>query len=90
MPTHPITNPKRADEDPMVMAAFAEGRAADDIWVVCCGRCEWWSYYNEGSHATCRNLNCGIDLMDQVEAGEALTMADYWTGTPYPCDEVHA
>lgn len=80
-----LPNPMRADEDPTVIEAFAEGRAADDIWVIDCPECGWWSYYNEGSHATCRN--CGRDLMPQVEAGDAIRMEDYWCEAPYPCDD---
>ena len=80
-----LPNPMRADEDPMVIACFQEHRSADDIYVVDCPRCGWFSYYNEGSHATCRN--CGKDLMPEVEAGNAITMADYWSDAVYPCDE---
>jgi hypothetical protein len=77
-------NPARPEEDPMVVAAIQEQRAADDILVVACPHCGWWSYYNEGSHANCRN--CSRDLMPLVEEGEAITLADYWTGAAYPCD----
>lgn len=71
------------DYDPTVMEAFAEGRQADDIWVIPCSMCNWWSYYNEGSHATCRN--CGIDLTRHIDE-DAVTMADYWNDASYPCD----
>jgi hypothetical protein len=70
-----MPNPMRADEDPPVMEAFAEGRKADDIWVLDCPACGWWSYWNEGSHADCRN--CGRDLTRLTD--EAITMADYWS-----------
>jgi len=73
---------RRADYDPTVMAAFREGRAASDIWVVYCGDCKAWSYWNQGSHCTCRV--CESDLPDD----EAITLEDYWVESAYPCDEV--
>ena len=72
----------RADYDPTVMAAFREGRAADDIYVVYCSDCKAWSYWNQGSHCNCRF--CLADLPDE----EAITMADYWAEGTYPCDEI--
>jgi len=72
----------RADYDPAVMEAFKEGREADDIWVVYCSDCKAWSYWNQGSHCNCRF--CLNDLDDD----EAITMADYWTDSVYPCDEL--
>lgn len=75
----------RPEDDPMVIAAIEEQRQADDIWIINCDCCLWWSYWNEGSHATCRN--CKQDLIPLVELGEAATLADYWTEAPYPCDE---
>jgi hypothetical protein len=76
---------KPPEEDPMVVAAITEDhRSADDIWLVDCDGCGWASYCNEGSHATCRN--CGADLSHKIE--EAYTLADYWGGAEYPCDEI--
>lgn len=81
-----MTNLARPEEDEMVVEALKEGRHADDIWLVNCSHCGWVSYYNEGSHASCRNNECGRDLTSQIE--EAITLADYWTSAAYPCDEV--
>jgi hypothetical protein len=73
----------RADNDPTVIAALREGRHADDIYLVECINCGAISYYNQGSHAECRN--CKIDLSDETD--EAFTLADYWEGATYPCDD---
>ena len=75
---------QRPESDPMVIAALSELRAAEDIWLVDCPGCGWVSYWNEGSHASCRN--CGKDLSDHTD--EAHTLADYWLGATYPCDQV--
>jgi hypothetical protein len=75
---------RRADYDENVMAAFREGRQADDIYVVYCSACFAWSYWNQGSHCNCRF--CLADLDDD----EAITMADYWDDAIYPCDEGRA
>jgi hypothetical protein len=72
----------RADYDPTVMAAFQEGRQADDIYVVYCSDCKARSYWNQGSHCNCRF--CIANLNDE----EAITMTDYWADSDYPCDEV--
>lgn len=72
----------RADYDPTVMAAFQEGRMADDIWVAYCSDCKAWSYWNEGSHCNCRFCHADLD------SDEAITMADYWVDSEYPCDMI--
>jgi hypothetical protein len=72
----------RADYDPTVMAAFAEGRQADDIYVVYCSDCKAWSYWNQGSHCNCRFCQANLDDED------AITMAYYWADAEYPSDEV--
>ncbi len=41
-------------KDPNVKAALKEGRAAHDIAVLRCPKCDRWGYYNEGSHFSCR------------------------------------
>lgn len=74
---------ERPENDPMVVAAFEDRRDASDIYIVNCPWCGTWSYYNQGSHADCRN--CGRDLIAQT--AEMISMADYWTEAPYPCDE---
>lgn len=74
----------RPDEDDVnVLAALREGRHADDIALVECGDCGVYSYYNEGSHATCRR--CGRVLIDATD--DAITLADYWDSAKYPVDE---
>ena len=72
----------RPEEDPMVIAALTAHRQADDIWLVDCPKCGWASYWNEGSHASCRN--CGNDLSYRTD--EAYTLADFWDIATYPCD----
>ncbi len=75
----------RPDEDPMVIAAIAEDRRpADDIWLIDCPACGWPSYWNQGSHASCRN--CGEDLSGLTD--EAYTLDAYWCDAEYPCDEL--
>ena len=78
-------NPMRPDADPMVQEAIADAhRPSSDIWLVDCPWCGWISYWNEGSHATCRN--CERDITSAC--AEAYTLADYWDYAPYP-DEDH-
>jgi hypothetical protein len=73
----------RPERDPMVIAALEEGRHADDIWIVECPNCCIYSYWNEGTHASCRK--CGLDL--SAITGDALTLEDYWSQAEYPGDE---
>ena len=76
----------RPEQDETVIEAIGEGRHAEDIYLVQCPWCEWWSYYNEGSHASCRNpKHFGRNLTAQI--AETITLADYWADAPYPCDE---
>lgn len=72
----------RPDEDPTVIEAISEGRHADDIYIIACPFCGCYSYWNQGSHADCRN--CGANLYELTD--EAITLEDYWTEAPYPCD----
>lgn len=44
-------------KDPMVQEALKDGRSADDIQVIACPKCGEWSYWNEGSHFSCRFCN---------------------------------
>lgn len=72
---------RRPDQDPMVIDAIAEAhRDSSDIWLVDCPWCGFVSYWNEGSHATCRNCNRDIT----AQTAEAYTLADYWNYAPYP------
>jgi hypothetical protein len=73
----------RIDEDETVVAAITEGRHADDIWLIDCPSCNIPSYYNQGSHCTCRQ--CGREIAEYCD--DAYTLADYWEQATYPCDE---
>jgi hypothetical protein len=55
--------------DVSVNDAFRDGRGPDEIMIVDCPRCGWQTYYNEGSHWTCRNpqCNCAMDGDQAVE-----------------------
>jgi hypothetical protein len=68
--------------DPRVIAALESARAADEIWVLQCPHCGWWSYYDEEADAS-RCRHCCCDLMPLAWEGDAITLADYWTD-PYP------
>ena len=72
----------RPESDPMVIEAIEGGRHANDIYLVCCPWCGTYSYYNEGSHADCRN--CNRDLRAQI--ADMISLEDYWDDAPYPCD----
>lgn len=74
---------KRIEEDETVMAAIAEGRHADDIYLIDCPYCGIPSYWNQGSHCTCRK--CGREIAHQSD--DAYTLQDYWETAVYPCDE---
>lgn len=73
----------RIDEDETVVAALREGRHADDIWLMDCPYCGTASYWNQGSHFTCRE--CGSHKGSSTD--DAYTLADYWETATYPCDE---
>lgn len=88
---------QRIDDDETVMAAIREGRHADDIYLLDCPYCGVPSYYNQGSHFTCRICDRTIGVADddslrnnQIDAAEAYTLADYWKTATYPCDEAAA
>ena len=73
----------RPEDDPSVIAAIREGRHAYDIYIIECPACFTYSYYNQGSHASC--YSCGEDLSGLTD--EAITLEDYWNFASYPCDE---
>lgn len=54
--------------DDMVASAMKE-RDCNDIQIVDCPACQWHTYYNEGSHWSCRNPKCPI-VMNGDEAVE--------------------
>src|SRR5690348_1270350 len=69
------------NDDPMVEAALKGGREPSEISLIRCSACGVYTYYNEGSHWTCRE--CGVlidnDLLDDViGAGEVITLQDYY------------
>lgn len=70
-------------EDPNVQAALNSGRPSCGIYLICCGRCGTWGYYNEGSHFSCSVEGCGWSVrglyLDAIlEAGEVISLDD-WT-----------
>lgn len=84
----------RIEEDETIIAAIQEGRHADDICLLDCPYCGVPSYYNEGSHFTCRICSRGFSVVDDdsgrntdVSIDDMYTLADYWETAPYPNDE---
>jgi hypothetical protein len=83
----------RIEDDKTIIAAIREGRHADDIYLLDCPWCGVPSYYNQGSHFTCRVCDRTVHVSDDdsgsatsVDADEMYTLADYWETAPYPCD----
>lgn len=76
-----MSRPDENDEN--VALALAEGRAAEDIFLINCPYCGIASYYNEGSHCQCRE--CGREIVDQAD--EMFSLADYWSWSPYPDED---
>lgn len=74
---------KRIEEDETVVAALTEGRHANDIWLIDCPHCGIPSYWNQGSHCTCRE--CGREIGEHSD--DAYTLEDFWNEAPYPMDE---
>jgi len=84
----------RIEDDATIIAAIREGRHADDIYLLNCPWCGVPSYYNQGSHFTCRICDRNVIVTDDdsgsntsVSSCEAYTLAEYWEEAPYPCDE---
>lgn len=84
-------------EDPNVKAAMADGRELNDIAVLNCPSCGRLSYYNQGSHFTCRhcdryfyvaseNEDVGDDVGPCMRPDIVLTMEDVLDGecSDYP------
>jgi hypothetical protein len=66
-------------EDPNVKEALKQ-RDSGHIYLLCCGRCHNYSYYNEGSHFTCQWCDWSVggdDLDELLENGEAITLDEY-------------
>lgn len=53
----------------MVQEALKE-RSADDIFVMACPDCGKWSYYNQGSHFSCRFCERGFYVLGDDESAE--------------------
>ena len=85
---------KRVEDDETIIAAILEGRHADDIYLLDCPWCRVPSYYNQGSHFTCRICERTVQVVDDdsgsatsVSADDMYSLADFWETAPYPCDE---
>ena len=85
---------QRIDEDETIMAAIRDGRHAEDIFLLDCPWCGVPSYYNQGSHFTCRVCDRTVQVVDDdsgtatsVHADDMYSLADYWKTGTYPCDQ---
>lgn len=54
-------------DDPNVKAALKSGRPPSDIMLIDCPECGEASYYNQGSHFTCRACDCGWAVISDDE-----------------------
>lgn len=45
-------------------------RTADDIWVMDCPQCGVTSYYNQGSHFSCRSCGAGFYCLSEGEESD--------------------
>lgn len=84
----------RIEDTEVIVAAIREGRHADDIQLFDCPYCGVPSYYNEGSHFSCRVCERTFGVIDDdsgrnndINLDDVYTLADYWETAPYPCDE---
>jgi hypothetical protein len=59
-------------DDPNVKEALAEGSAPEDIQLLDCPACGVTSYYNQGSHFTCRV--CGRGYAVLCDADESIEL----------------
>lgn len=64
-------------KDPMVKEALTE-RAADDIMVMPCPECGKWSYYNQGSHFSCRFCDMTFYVLADFESKEDIDGPCVW------------
>jgi hypothetical protein len=58
-------------DDPNVLAAFRNGRDAEDISVLNCPSCGTISYYNDGSHFTCRACGKSFRVLAEDEENDS-------------------
>jgi hypothetical protein len=70
------------EQDEMIIAALSEGRHSYEIWLIDCPYCGIPSYWNQGSHCTCRK--CGSEIA--AYSDDAYTLLDYRETAPYPID----
>lgn len=69
-------------DDPNVRRALKDGLQPSDISLICCPRCGVYGYYNDGSHFTCRDDQCGYSAGDQeldalIDMGEVTDLDEY-------------
>jgi len=57
-------------DDPLVKSALKAGRDPSDIWLLDCPECDRASYYNQGSHFTCRFCDLGWHCITEDELGD--------------------
>jgi hypothetical protein len=83
----------RIEDDETIREALKE-RHADDVYLLDCPYCGVPSYYNQGSHFTCRLCDRTMYVSSDDEeprkaplAEDAYSLADYWETAPYPFDE---
>ena len=69
-------------DDPNVARELKDGRLASDIMLIGCPYCGDFTYYNQGTHASCSY--CGNEIEDLEDA---ITLEEFWDFEPYPCDD---
>jgi hypothetical protein len=77
-----VSDPKQTPfDDPNVKEALRDGRDSSDIHLIGCYVCGEYSYYNDGSHFTCRFCDWtlrGRKLDAVIEDGGAISL-DGWS-----------
>jgi hypothetical protein len=65
--------------DPNIQEAL-KGRAPEEVSLICCRKCEYYSHFGGGPHFTCHwcgwSASGGL-LDDMIETGEVISLADY-------------
>jgi hypothetical protein len=65
--------------DPNVQEAL-KGRTPEEVSLICCRKCEYYSHFGGGPHFTCHwcgwSASGGL-LDDMIETGEVISLADY-------------
>ncbi len=81
----PTSKPAASDyvwDDPMVVECCKEGRKPSDIRLMVCPACNKVSYWNEGSHFTCRFCHQIFNVSEEM-ASVSVSLAD-WGDDAYP------